>query len=301
VFNTSLKQLRLSETNNNIETVIGSPNHQSLTQTIHNDVSTILSSSFHLPQTDNTINIDILLHLAANEGNARKVSLLLNEGHDVNGIDKEGRTPLMYCVLPSGAVQLHCADILLQAGANLDQQAHDGSTVLHVASIVGSIPYMEMLLLNGSNPLIRDNDGRLPIHWSTVPTSAKPILLLLQESRCNVNVTDCSDMTPLMWACYHKNVTIAKQLLNEGADVEEKDYEGNTAMHWSVMKSDIECLQLLLKQDMTYFKNRNGCTVLHIAAREGFIRGIQYILTLRPDSIHDTDKMVIIIPYIHCM
>jgi hypothetical protein len=65
VFNTSLKQLRLSETNNNIETVIGSPNHQSLTQTIHNDVSTILSSSFHLPQTDNTINIDILLHLAA--------------------------------------------------------------------------------------------------------------------------------------------------------------------------------------------------------------------------------------------
>ena len=33
---------------------------------------------------------------------------------------------------------------------------------------------------------------------------------------------------------------------------------------------------------------------MHVSASEGFICGIQHILMLRPDSVHDTDKMVII-------
>ena len=43
-----------------------------------------------------------------------------------------------------------------------------------------------------------------------------------------------------------------------------------------------------------YLLFSQGCTVMHISASEGFICGIQHILMLRPDSVHDTDKMVII-------
>ena len=39
-------------------------------------------------------------------------------------------------------------------------------------------------------------------------------------------------MTLLMWSCYNGNVTVAKYLLDKGADAEEKDAEGKTAMHW---------------------------------------------------------------------
>ena len=39
-------------------------------------------------------------------------------------------------------------------------------------------------------------------------------------------------MTSLMWACYNCNVRVAKHLLELGSDVEEKDTDGKTAMHW---------------------------------------------------------------------
>ena len=41
-------------------------------------------------------------------------------------------------------------------------------------------------------------------------------------------------MTLLMWSCYNRNVTVAEYLLEKGADPEEKDSEGKTAMHWYV-------------------------------------------------------------------
>lgn len=44
-------------------------------------------------------------------------------------------------------------------------------------------------------------------------------------------------MTPLMWACYNKNVTVTKYLTDHEADCEEKDIDGKTAMHWFVIMS----------------------------------------------------------------
>ena len=44
-------------------------------------------------------------------------------------------------------------------------------------------------------------------------------------------------MTPLMWACYNKNVTVSKYLIDHEADCEEKDIDGKTAMHWFVIMS----------------------------------------------------------------
>ena len=42
-------------------------------------------------------------------------------------------------------------------------------------------------------------------------------------------------MTPLMWACYNKNVTVVQYLIDHEADCEEKDIDGKTAMHWFVI------------------------------------------------------------------
>ena len=39
-------------------------------------------------------------------------------------------------------------------------------------------------------------------------------------------------MTALMWAAYYNRAPHAKKLLDHQADVEEKDIDGKTAMHW---------------------------------------------------------------------
>lgn len=65
-------------------------------------------------------------------------------------------------------------------------------------------------------------------------SSSSPPHELIQNSNFDLNVTDDAGMTALMWAAYHNNLPIATFLLHEGADREEKDIDGYTAMHWYV-------------------------------------------------------------------
>ena len=58
-------------------------------------------------------------------------------------------------------------------------QANDGSTALHIAGYTGNVSLLELLLMNGANPVIKDDFGRLPLHWSTKPDSPKSLKLLL--------------------------------------------------------------------------------------------------------------------------
>lgn len=229
------------------------------------------------------------LHLLARTGNMRKLQAAIEEGHDVNAQDHEGKTPLMYCITYIG-VHLSCADLLLKEGANLDHQSSDGSTALHIASFAGALSLVELMLLNGANPDIPDHEGRLPLHWATKPKSPKCISTLLKNSNFDINKGDDSGMTALMWACHFDNAPVVTYLLANGADVEEKDKDGLTAMHWAINKNSIQCLQLLLKPDMTYFKDHNGLTVMHKAALEGSVLACEHILSMRGDALHDTDK-----------
>ena len=54
----------------------------------------------------------------------------------------------------------------------------------------------------------------------------------VQHSNSGVNVIDDAGMTPLMWAAYNNNSLLTSYLLDNGADCEEKDIDGYTAMHW---------------------------------------------------------------------
>jgi ankyrin repeat protein len=155
---------------------------------------------------------------------------------------------------------------------------------------VGAVAFVQLLLGHGANPMVKDSDGRLPIHWSVYVKSPKCLLCLLSVTGCDVNVMDNAGMTPLMWAAYHDTPMNISELLSHGADADEKDIDGKTAMHWAVHKSNARSLKLLLKHDRTFYKDKKGRTVLHIAADMGSIPCCQLILKIRPDSVHDSDK-----------
>lgn len=91
------------------------------------------------------------------------------------------------------------------------------------------------MLQSGANPKIRDYDGRLPLHWATDNDDLDCLSILAGKiGGVNVNATDGADMTPLMWAAFHNRPKAVKKLLKYGADVEEKDMDGKTAMHWVI-------------------------------------------------------------------
>ncbi len=47
-----------------------------------------------------------------------------------------------------------------------------------------------------------------------------------------LNAPDNAGMTPVMWAAYNNNYKHVQKLVAAGADLEEKDVDAKTAMHW---------------------------------------------------------------------
>ncbi len=130
------------------------------------------------------------LHWAAAYGNLESINILLQRCVDTeepsvqdhwyvktilqnracqNRKDSEGKTPIMLCIGSDSVIiydaqftqnRLKCLEKLLQT-PNIDIALQDknGETALHHSLKVALCPLIEMLLKNGANPNIKDNNG----------------------------------------------------------------------------------------------------------------------------------------------
>ncbi|EGB02614.1 hypothetical protein AURANDRAFT_35077, partial [Aureococcus anophagefferens] len=91
------------------------------------------------------------LHVAAALGHAKIVSMLINEGADVDASDGGmSPTPLFYA---AGAGHVAVVKTLLAHGALLtwEDPLQDGATALHVAAALGHAKIVSMLLNEGAD------------------------------------------------------------------------------------------------------------------------------------------------------
>lgn len=230
------------------------------------------------------------LHEAANTGNLALLKKIVNKRmYPIDIGDREGRTPLMHAI---HRVRLECAQYLLSKGANVNLGADDGATPLHEACYNSTLAITQLLLREGADPRATDQDGRQPVHWATDnPYNEKPMCILIDHHRVDVNTVDDAGMTPLMWAACHDNAPMVGALMERGAEMLEKDIDGKTAMDWAVRPDSAAVLTMIVDEPSTYFKDRVGRTVLHTAAERGSLLAIEHILSIRPDAIEDEDRM----------
>jgi hypothetical protein len=94
----------------------------------------------------------------AEQGDAKVVAWLLQHGTDPN-FTSTGDTALHMAVMRD---HIGCARLLLDAGANPNQQDVDGCVPLWA---VQSEPMLDLLLAHGADPTIGDQCGLKPSHW----------------------------------------------------------------------------------------------------------------------------------------
>jgi hypothetical protein len=112
------------------------------------------------------------IHLAARNRDAAKVAALLEAGADPNLLNQKepngdgGNTPLWFAAQGTKPGGVPVAQVLLGAGARIDERCEYGTTALHLAVAWAHLDMVEFLIANGANAHARDDNGRTPLEMA---------------------------------------------------------------------------------------------------------------------------------------
>ena len=204
-------------------------------------------------------------------------TLLEQGGADVEMPDANGQTLLMWAVTHGNHATVH---LLIEYGANINRADHHHETPLMKAAKRGDLATVKYLFARGANPrfivrssgwiafdfaaahghlevaawlLENDNLGFGPYRGgSTLAAAAgkghlSTVRLLLDNG---VNPNTATNLlygrTALMWAGCRRRADIARLLIEQGADTNQRDGRGNTALDFAAGSGSKTVIRLLL-------------------------------------------------------
>ncbi|CAH1798926.1 unnamed protein product [Owenia fusiformis] len=186
--------------------------------------------------------------------------LLLDHGADVNAVNNNGKTALMYAGSVNDSVE--CANLLIAYGANIDARDNDGATAL----IHAKSKCMCLLVDKGADVNASNIRGLTALMRSTRFDTIAPMEALLGHG-ADVNACINPGMNALFYAVCYDNPDSVRLLIKKGADVNKPDLNGDTVLMRSVFNSaNPACLVLLLANGAdTNAVNHNGKTAMSFA------------------------------------
>ena len=183
-----------------------------------------------------------ILHLAAAQGNARIVSLLIREGADVHAKDRYGNNALHETVINN---HIGVADILSNAGSEL---AYDNpADYMTTAAGTGDLDKIQTMIKYGVDINCADKDGRTALHLVSSAGNLNVVEFLLAHE-ADANCLDRWNRTPLDGAVEKGHDLVAAALFARGA-VMDMD-AAKTLFMASAKSGDLGTLKLLVENGM---------------------------------------------------
>ncbi|HRK34210.1 MAG TPA: ankyrin repeat domain-containing protein [Candidatus Hydrogenedentes bacterium] len=170
------------------------------------------------------------LHRSAELGLAWAVRLHLKFGADMNGIPRNRiATPLMIAARYGHAKVM---EVLLQEGANVNAVNMFNSTALHYAVERGRLRCVKTLIEYGADVDIKSKYGDTALHEAARLKKDKVGIILaeLLQAGADINAKDSKHSTPLHHAARSGNPDAVQFLIENGANLNEKDDHNMTAL-----------------------------------------------------------------------
>ena len=163
----------------------------------------------NITEEENQENLNDLLVFVSQRGQATPVTIILDNGADVNASDTSGSTALMWAS-ENGHIEI--VTILLERGANVNAMDNQGWTALYQASASGnSTEIVKMLLDAGANINAQNGFGNTALHGAVGERNIEIIKLLLEKG-IDVDVTNNNGITALRGASDNGDPEIVKLL-----------------------------------------------------------------------------------------
>nr|XP_006822296.1 PREDICTED: ankyrin-3-like [Saccoglossus kowalevskii] len=213
---------------------------------------------------------NIALHYAVTKNNPEMVSTLIEHG-SVVGTENANGFPALHLAVRDCNVQ--CIKILLQHGANPNKRYSMFNRVFHEINCVkkDSTESLELLLKFGAKTEVLDTKSLTPLHWACQGGNF-PFAKMLLDYGAKVDYESPETrglrgkITPLRYAVMNSEPELTKLLLEHGADPNKCDARGNTALHVAAQQSCREIVQQLLEKGANVqVKNFDGHQPLHRA------------------------------------
>lgn len=251
---------------------------------------------------------------AVSISNVRLISLLLENGADPNNVDIDGNTVLHLAADSRSSSKTEnssymVSELLLNAKANPNVLDHSGETPLYKACNKNNSDVALLLLKHNADPNLTTNNkypliaaclhNNETLIQSLLDRGAKPVLGVnytapipskTTQSVSNsdwplygyIPVTENKFRVPLCIAADKHNFTSVDNLLKSGANVNQKDYWGKTALHIVAAKKDASaqrCAMLLLehKADVNIACDDN-VSPFYLACSGGCTETVEFML-----------------------
>ena len=183
----------------------------------------------------------------------RSLESLIAKGADVNLPDPDGWSPLHTAVFKG---RLATTELLVKNGADVNAIGLFEWTPIHFAALNGHMEIANFLIANNAAVDAADTDGLTPEHLATehghnelanvllvgetiVARDSKEALPLEKERGGGSLLSALED---------NKNEETSAALICKGADVNEADPDGYTAMHSAAIEGFSEILRLLIEK-----------------------------------------------------
>ena len=223
------------------------------------------------------------LHWASYRDDLESADLLLHAGADVNARNDLGATPL-WAASQNGSEAM--VRRLLAAGANPNTALLLGETPIMVAARSGAPAVVELLVAKGANVNARAARGQTALMWAVAQKHPEVVKVLLAHG---ADIRARSDSwsevmavsphgyleynraiphgneTALMFAARVDDLASAKLLVAAGADVNDEDAWGVSAVVLAAHSGFTDLVEFLLDKGANANADKAGFTALHEA------------------------------------